>query len=105
MAEWEDLLQQIRDEGLDDVADTLDEKYSKTGLRRQLSERSKDTEELTKLKEELATLRAAPEREAALKAVGVTYADLSPAEREAVDRSKAEAYDDGWARSLVEKYS
>ena len=105
MAEWEDLLQQIRDEGLDDVADTLDEKYSKTGLRRQLSERSKDGEELTKLREKVALLEAAPQREAALKAVGVDIAKLSVAEKEAVEASKADTYDDGWARALVEKYA
>lgn len=102
--DWGALLEKIRDEGLDDVADELDAKFSNTGLRRQLSERAKDSEEVTQLREEIALLKAGPKREAALKAVGVDYAQLSPAEREVVDSAKADEYDDGWARGLVEKY-
>jgi hypothetical protein len=104
MGEWEDLLAQVRDEGLDEVADTLDEKYSKTGLRRQLAEKSKDAEEATKLREEVALLKAGPVRREALAGAGVDYDSLRPAEREIVDSSSAETYDDGWARGLVEKY-
>ena len=103
--DWAALLEKIRDEGLDDVADELDEKFSNTGLRRQLSERSKDADEVTKLREQVALLEAAPKREAALKSVGVDLGSLSIAEKEAIEASKADTYDDGWARALVEKYS
>lgn len=103
--EWATLLEKIRDEGLDDVADELDEKFSNTGLRRQLSERSKDADEVTKLREEVALLKAGPKREEALKAVGVNYEALSLAEKAVVDAAVAETYDDGWARGLVEKFA
>lgn len=104
MAEWDDLLEQIRDEGLDDVAKILDEKYSKTGLRKRLSDESKIVEERDALAKEVAALKAAPQRREALRAVGVDYDKLSTAEREIVDATAADTYDDGWARGLVEKY-
>jgi hypothetical protein len=108
MGEFEDVLDRLKEEGLDDEVHIL-EGYSKNRLREQAAKAGAAEKRASELEAELAILKAAPKREAALRAAGVDLAALAdnPAALEALERSAPEQgkeYDADWAARMVERY-
>lgn len=106
MGEYEDAIQALRDEGLDEHADRM-EKFSNQEMRKRVGNVATVEKRNAELEAELATIKAAPKREAALKAAGVNVAALSPAEQEILAAQKVaegKEYDEEWAKGLVQRY-
>lgn len=103
MGEYEDTIQRLREADLDDEADVF-EKYSKNQLREKAAKADAMEKKATELEEENTRLKAAPKREAALRAAKVDLSSLSPAEMEIIQSQNNGEYDEEWAKGLVEKY-
>lgn len=105
MGEYEDLVQRVRDAGLEDDADEL-ERLSKTDLRRQAS-RSKQLEaENAELKATNRKLEMAPKKEAALRKANVDLDALRPAERQLIQGLDFEGDEPGddWVAKVISDY-
>lgn len=105
MGEYEDLLDEVRDQGLDDLAEKLG-KFSASKLR-------KAAERVPVLEQELATatsrveeLETKPKREKAFRDYGVDFDSLKPAELETISGLKPEEGEPTpeWIAQVVEKY-
>jgi hypothetical protein len=83
MAEYEDLIQRVRDAGLEDEADRF-EQFSKSQLRKDAEGAKELRTENERLKGENRKLVVAPKKEAALRAAGVDTANLRPADRQVI---------------------
>ena len=83
MARYEDLLEQLKELGQDDLADQFDQ-FSATNLRKKASERDEALTRAETAERELNTLKTLPRREEALKRAGIDLDQLRPAERELI---------------------
>lgn len=103
MGQYEDLLEQARGEIDEDLFRQF-ENFTGSSLRSKAERADALEKELATTKAENQALKAAPKREAALRAAKVDLSSLSPAEMEIVHAQTQDEYDETWAKGLVEKY-
>jgi len=108
MGEYEEFVQELRYEGMEELASRA-EKYSNQEMRKRVGNVATVEKERDELRAEIAGLRATPKRSEALKKAGVDLAALqdNPAALEAIERQRlgeGKEYDEEWAKSMVEKY-
>lgn len=101
--EYEELIEQLKEEGLEEWAEKF-EPFARDSMRKRIGSTAQLEKEKAALEAEIKTLRDAPVRREALAKVGVDLNSLRPAEREAIESAQAEKYDEDWAKSIVEKY-
>lgn len=105
VGEYEDQIQALRDEGLDEVADRFD-RFSNQEMRKRVGNVAQVEKERDELKAKVELLEAAPKRSKALADAGVDLKALSenPAAMEIIENQRADEYNEDWAKGLVEKY-
>lgn len=103
---FEDLVEQIREAGLDEVASTLDREYSATSLRKEAGRARELEVELEKTKSQLEELVMLPKKEKLFADLGVDMDALRPAERDLLRTLKPESGDpdESWAEKIIERY-
>ncbi len=85
---FEEILEDIRREGLEDLADELEQGYGKSTLREQASRAAELERQLAEAQARIQALERAPQLEKAFRDYGVDWEALRPLERMAI-----EAYD------------
>ena len=106
MGEYEQMIERLKEEGLDDLA-AVAEKYGATQLREQAGRTGDLEKENQELRAENRKLLGAAAVMDALKEASVDVGALSPAELEVIAAQRlgeGQEYDDEWARGMVEKY-
>jgi hypothetical protein len=105
MAKFEDLIEQVRDEGLTDVADEL-ESFKASALRKKAEERDAAVAERDEYKKKFEDQVQGPMKEKAFRDFGVDFDALRPLEREALSNIKPPEGEitESWISSQVEKY-
>lgn len=103
MGEYEDILEQLREESIsgEEAAERL-EKFSATTLRKKAGERDSFEQRNKELEEELASLKAAPKRREAFEKYGIDFDALRPAEKRMLEQYDGELTDEAIAE-LVEQ--
>lgn len=82
---FEEILEDIRREGLEDLADELEQGYGKSALREQAGKVPELERQLAEAQAKLARLERAPQLEQAFRAYGVDWDSLRPLERAAIE--------------------
>lgn len=83
MGKFEDLVEQLRDQGLDDLAEEFDQ-FGATALRKKAARADELESELQKAKAQVERFESAPKVEAAFRQAGVDFEKLRPADREVI---------------------
>ncbi len=106
MGEYEDVIERLREEGMDDEVAVL-EKFSKGQLREKAGRAAILEKELEEAKATLADMTERPKREEALKAAGVDFAQLRKAEVATLNglRPKEGQSLEEWSKAVVEEYA
>lgn len=87
MGEYEDSVARLRDEGLDDLAETF-EKFGATQLRQKAAKVEQLEADLAEKDQKILALEAAPKITEAFRTAGVDFEQLRPAELEALKTVK-----------------
>jgi len=106
MGDWEDAMQRLREEGLDDVVASLSQ-FEKNQLRDKAAKFEVAEKRAAELEDRVHFLEAGPKREAAMKKANIDVTKLRPAELELINGQRpaeGKEYDEEWAKGLVEKY-
>jgi len=103
MGTYEDLLQRLRDEGLDSLADEFSE-YSATKLRAKAAAFDEVAAERDQLKSRYAELVEFPEKEKALRKAGVDWDELRPLEVDRIKTLKMEGDTDEWCAKVIGEF-
>lgn len=100
MAKYEDLIQRLREEGMEDLADDFEE-FSATTLRKKAAAYDEVVTERDLLKSQVTTLIDLPKKEQALKDAGVDFDALRPAEKKLIRELKMEGELTDWVAKVI----
>lgn len=105
MGDFENAVLELRNQGLDDLADTFDQ-FSATALRKKASRVDELEREKQELETKLRKLEQAPKVEDAFRKAGVDFESLRPAEREALAALQVEDGDltEEFVAQVITKY-
>ena len=98
---FEDIVEDLRGEGLNDLADELEKGYSGSSLRRQLEEAKEQLAEVPDLRKRVEAFERGDKVKDALASVDIDYESLSKAERRAVETAEVDFEDEEQVRQLV----
>jgi hypothetical protein len=101
----QELLDQLRDEGVEDsLVTSIEAELKASPLRKQLGEANKRISELQQVEAKFKALESVPHRKAALAKANVDYDALPKAMRALVDKELAEFDDEEKVSSFVSEY-
>jgi len=100
---FEEIVADIREEGLDHLAEELEKGYGKSTLREQAAKAAELEKRLVELEAENEALKLAPAREKAFADYGIDFDALKPLEVEALEGYKGELTKEAIGE-LVERY-
>lgn len=104
MGEYERLVEQLRDQGMEDMADEF-EKFSATSLRKKAAAYDDVLKERDKLRSEVEELVDRPRREAAFREAGVDYDSLRPAEKRLLSELRPDGdISEEWVAGVISDY-
>jgi len=104
MGKYEDLLQQLRDQGLDDLAEDFSE-FSATSLRQKAASYDTVLKENSELRNKVTELIEIPKKEQAFRKAGVDFEALRPAEKDLLRKAKPDGeITEEWVAKVISEY-